>query len=97
MISYLKSNRLWRMVMAIILPFHNPSASTPVRLRLPVPDVSTKALKSSLSLHVKVLFTSETNELSKYCKGYHYEVNRSVLHIKGALDNFSLISLIPKF
>ena len=46
-----------------ILPFHNTSA--PARLRMPVPHVSTKPLKSSLSLHAKILiFTSETSELS---------------------------------
>ena len=34
--------------------FHNTSA--PARLRLPVPHVSSKLLKSSLSLHTKILF-----------------------------------------
>ena len=37
-----------------ILLSHNKSA--PARLRLPVPHVSTKPLKSSLSLHTKILF-----------------------------------------
>ena len=62
----------------IILPFHNTSA--PVRLRLPVPHVSTKPLKSSLSLHAKILFYI-WNEPIKYCNRYYYEVNWSVLHV----------------
>ena len=37
-----------------IRPF--PNTSAPARLRLPVPHVSTKPLKSSLSLHAKILF-----------------------------------------
>ena len=37
-----------------ILPF--PTTSAPARLRLPVPHVSTKPLKSSLGLHEKILF-----------------------------------------
>ena len=37
-----------------ILPFYN--ASAPARLRMPVPHVSTKPLKSSPSLQAKVLF-----------------------------------------
>ena len=41
-----------------------PNMSAPARLRLPVPYVSTKPLKSSLSLHAKIFFTSETRELS---------------------------------
>ena len=52
----------------------------PAGLRLPVPHVSTKPLKSSLSLHAKILFYI-WNERIKYCKRYHYEVNRSVLHV----------------
>ena len=54
-----------------ILPFHNTSA--PARLRLPVPHVSTKPLKSSLSLHAKILFYI-WNEQIKYCNKYYYEV-----------------------
>ena len=61
-----------------IRPF--PNTSAPARLRLSVPHVSTKALKSSLSLHAKILFYV-WNEWIKYCKRYHYEVNRSVLHV----------------
>ena len=61
-----------------IRPF--PNTSAPARLRLPVPCVSTKPLKSSLSLHAKILFYV-WNEWIKYCKRYHYEVNRSVLHV----------------
>ena len=52
----------------------------PARLCLPVPHVSTKPLKSSLSLHAKIPFYV-WNEWIKYCKRYHYEVNRSVLHV----------------
>ena len=59
-------------------PFHNTSA--PARLRLPVPHVSTKPLKSSLSLHAKILFCI-WNERVKYCNRYYYEVNWSVLHV----------------
>ena len=33
-----------------------PNTSAPARLHLPVPHVSTKPLKSSLSLHAKILF-----------------------------------------
>ena len=62
----------------LILPF--PYTSAPARLRLPVPHVSTKSLKSSLSSHAKILFYI-WNERIKYCKRYHYEVNRSVLHV----------------
>ena len=62
----------------LIRPF--PNTSAPARLRLPVPHVSTKTLKSSLSLHAKILFYV-WNEWIKYCKRYHYEVNRSVLHV----------------
>ena len=51
--------------------------SAPAWLRLPVPHVSTKLLKSSLSLHAKIL-SYIWNERIKYCKRY-YEVNRSVL------------------
>ena len=51
------------------------------RLRLPVPHVSTKPLKSSLSLHAKILYYV-WNEWIKYCKRYHYEVNRSVVTCK---------------
>ena len=61
-----------------IRPF--PNTSAPARLRLPVPHVSTKPLKSSLSLHAKIFFYV-WNEWIKYCKRYHYEVNRSVLHV----------------
>ena len=61
-----------------ILPF--PYTSAPALLRLPVPHVSTKSLKSSLSSHAKILFYI-WNERIKYCKRYHYEVNRSVLHV----------------
>ena len=61
-----------------ILPF--PYTSAPARLRLPVPHVSTKSLKSSLSSHAKILFYI-WNERIKYCKRYHYEVNWSVLHV----------------
>ena len=40
-----------------ILPFPNTSAPPPPpRLHLPVPHVSTKPLKSSLSLHAEILF-----------------------------------------
>ena len=46
----------------LIRPF--PNTSAPARLRLPVPHVSTKPQKSSLSLHAKIFFTSETSELS---------------------------------
>ena len=45
-----------------ILPF--PNTSAPARLRLPVPHVSTKSLKSSLSLHAKILFYIWNSELS---------------------------------
>ena len=38
----------------VILPF--PNTSAPAQLRLPVPRVSTKPLKSSLSLHAKIFF-----------------------------------------
>ena len=48
--------------MIAILPF--PNTNAPARLHLPVPHVSTKPLKSSLSLHAKIPFTSETSELS---------------------------------
>ena len=37
-----------------ILPF--PNTSAPAQLRLPVPHVSTKPLKSSLSLHTKIFY-----------------------------------------
>ena len=57
-----------------------PNTSAPARLRLPVPHVSTKPLKSSLSLHAKILFYI-WNEQIKYCKRYHYEVNRYLLHV----------------
>ena len=57
-----------------------PNTSAPARLRLPVPHVSTKPLKSSLSLHAKILFYIRNKRL-KYCKRYHYEVNQSVLHV----------------
>ena len=59
------------MPVSIIDPFHNMSA--PVRLRLPVPHVSTKPLKSSLSLHAKILFYI-WNERITYCNRYYYEV-----------------------
>ena len=62
----------------IIDPF--PNTSAPARLRLPVPHVSTKPLKSSLSLHAKILFYIWNKQI-KYCKRYHYEVNRCVLHV----------------
>ena len=45
-----------------ILPF--PNTSAPARLRLPVPHVSTKSLKSSLSLEAKIL-SYIWNELKK--------------------------------
>ena len=50
------------MAPSAILPFYNISALA--RLRLPVRHVSTKPLKASLSLHAKILFTSEMSELS---------------------------------
>ena len=40
-----------------------------------------KTLKSSLSLHAKILFYI-WNERIKYCKRYHYEINRFVLHVR---------------
>ena len=49
-----------------ILPF--PNTSAPAQLRLTVPHVSTKPLKSSLSLHAKILFYI-WNKRNKYCKG----------------------------
>ena len=50
-----------------IRPF--PNTSAPARLRLPVPHVSTKPLKSSLSLHAKIPFYV-WNEWIKYCKTF---------------------------
>ena len=67
-----------KQIISWILPF--PNTSAPARLRLPVPHVWTKPLKSSLSLHAKILLYI-WNEWIKYCKRYHYEVNRSVLHV----------------
>ena len=63
----------------LILPFYNRSA--PARLHVPVPHVSTKPLKSSLSLHAKILFYI-WNEQIKYCNRYYYEVNWSVFTCK---------------
>ena len=71
-------SRVYRIIAWPIRPF--PNTSAPARLRLPVPHVSTKPLKSSLSLHAKILFYV-WNEWIKYCRRYHYEVNRSVLHV----------------
>ena len=76
---------LWWQLPDIIDPFHNTSA--PGRLRLPFLHVSTKPLKSSLSLHAKILFYI-WNERIKYCNRYHYEVNWSVLCV-----NWLLMSL----
>ena len=56
-------------------PFHNTNATT--RLRLPVPHVSTKPLKSSLSLHAKILFYI-WNERIKYCNRYYYERSKLI-------------------
>ena len=58
---------LWIMTNNLIFtigPFHNMSA--PTRLCLPVPHVSTKPLKSSLSFQTKILFYIWNKQI-KYC------------------------------
>ena len=64
-VFYTRMFKVAKKRLSAILPF--PNTSAPARLRLPVPHVSTKPLKSSLSLHAKILFYIG-NERIKYCK-----------------------------
>ena len=76
-----------------ILPF--PNTSAPAQLPLPVPHVSTKPLKSSLSLHAKIFFYI-WNERIKHCNRYYYKVNWSCFTCKLLMSvHLDIKSLYP--